>query len=146
MKIDKLNDNNTPIIHFHIYRNISRCTVHSRLSPQENIVCQKCACTPDPIVKAKVYTRKNLVMLETSIDEFHKSYYMMAIQKLAFHFPHMCILVTHNCGKTHIDAIKYSAEFQYLSCRCYYTERVVASFSAKFNMNIMMEIYLYILR
>ena len=41
------------------------------------------------LIKTKIYTRKELVMMETSIADFHKSFYIPAIKKLAFHLPHV---------------------------------------------------------
>ena len=46
-----------------------------------------------------IYTRKNLVMMETTIYEFHTSFYIPAIQKLAFHLPHVRILGTNQFGE-----------------------------------------------
>ena len=39
----------------------------------------------------KVYTWKDLVLLETYITEFHEKFYIPAIPKLEFHFTHMRI-------------------------------------------------------
>ena len=51
----------------------------------------------------RVYTLKELVLLETLISEFHEKYYITEIQKLTFHLPHMHILVTRHCGKERCD-------------------------------------------
>ena len=47
----------------------------------------------------KIYTRKEIVMTETTIFEFHNRYYIIAIQKLAFDLPHVRILGTNHCGE-----------------------------------------------
>ena len=47
----------------------------------------------------KIYTRKELVMMETTIYDFHTSFYIPAIQKLAFRLPHVRILGTNHCGE-----------------------------------------------
>ena len=47
----------------------------------------------------KLYTRKDLVLLETLISEFHDKYNTPEIKKLEYHFPHVCTLVMHNCVK-----------------------------------------------
>ena len=44
-------------------------------------------------------TRKELVMTETTIYDFHASFSIPAIQKLAFHLPHVRILCTNYCGE-----------------------------------------------
>ena len=46
-----------------------------------------------------IYTRKELVMMETTISYFHNRFYIPSIQKLAFHLPHLRILRTNHCGK-----------------------------------------------
>ena len=52
-----------------------------------------------------MYT-KELVLLETSITEFHKQFYIPEIKKLPFHLPHVHIIGTHQCGKEHHDEFK----------------------------------------
>ena len=37
-------------------------------------------------------------MMETTISYFHTIFYIPAIQKLAFHLPHVRILGTNQCG------------------------------------------------
>ena len=77
----------------------------------------------------KIYTRKELVMMETTISDFHTSFYIPAIQKLAFHLPHVRILGTNHCGEMRHRAFKRRELFQDFLCRRDYAERVVASFS-----------------
>ena len=68
-------------------------------------------------------------MMKKSIDDFHTSFYIPSIQKLAFHLPYVRILGTHNCGKTRHEALKHCRVFQDMLCCRYYSEIVVASFS-----------------
>ena len=79
----------------------------------------------------KIYTRKELVMMDKTISDFHTSFYILAIQKLAFHLPHVLILGTSNCGEMRRTAFKQRELFQDVLCRRDYAERVVASFSNK---------------
>ena len=58
-----------------------------------------CSTVPQIYTRAKLYTHKELALLETFIVEFHKKFYMPAIQKLEFKIPHVKILGTHQCGK-----------------------------------------------
>ena len=69
------------------------------------------------------------MMIETTIYDFHTSFYIPAIQKLSFHPPHVRILGTHHCGETQRTAFKRRELFQDVLCRSYYAKRVVASFS-----------------
>ena len=56
----------------------------------------------------KPYTRKDLVMTETSIYDFHTSFYIPSIQDLEYHVSHVCIIGTHHCGNTHCEVFKLS--------------------------------------
>ena len=82
-----------------------------------------------PDKSTKVYTRKELVMMETSISDFHTSFYKPAIHKLAFHLPHVRILGTNHCGELRRTAFKRRELFQDVIFRRDYAERVVASFA-----------------
>ena len=66
----------------------------------ENKKCQLCVTLTDSILNEKLYTRKELVTMGTSIVEFHQLLEIPAMQKLAYHLPHVLILVTYHCGNT----------------------------------------------
>ena len=68
-------------------------------------------------------------MMETTIYNFYTSFYIPAIQKLAFHIPRVQILGMNHCGDSRRTAFKRLESFQYVLCRRYYADRVVASFS-----------------
>ena len=78
---------------------------------------------------AKVHTQKELVLLETSITELREKFYISAIQKLAFHLPHVRILGTHQRGKKGRKAFKHRGNLHYDLCKRDYAERVVSSFA-----------------
>ena len=77
----------------------------------------------------KIYTRKELVMMEITISDFCTSFYIPVIQNLAFHLPQVRILSTNHCGESRRTAFKLSELFQDVLCRCDYSERLVARFS-----------------
>ena len=77
----------------------------------------------------KIYTRKELFMMETTIPDFYTSFYIPVIQKLAFRIPHVRILSTNHCGEIRHTAFKRRELFQDVICCFDYSERVVASFS-----------------
>ena len=77
---------------------------------------------------AKIYTRKELVMMETTISEFNTSFYIPSIQNTAFHLPHVRILGTNHCGAMQRTSFKRRELFQDFLCRRDYSERVVANF------------------
>ena len=82
-----------------------------------------------PDKSTKIYTRKELVMMEKKIYYFHTSFYITSIQNLAFHLPHVRILGTNHCGEMRRTAFKRCELFQDVLCRRDYAERVVASFA-----------------
>ena len=53
---------------------------------------------------AKLYTGKDLVMMETSIADIHTSLYIPEIQNLAFHLPQVRILGNNYCDNTRREA------------------------------------------
>ena len=76
-----------------------------------------------------MYTRKDLVIMETSISEFRKSVYTTPIQNLAFNVPTVRIRGNHNYGNTLREAFEHCELFQYVLCHSDYLEQVVASFA-----------------
>ena len=68
-------------------------------------------------------------MMETTISDFRTSFYIPAIHKLAFHLPHVRILVTNHCGELRRKAFKRRELFQDVLCYRDYADRVVASFA-----------------
>ena len=68
-------------------------------------------------------------MMETTLYNFHTSFYIPKIQKLAFHIPHVQILRTNNCGEYHRTAFKHRKSFQDVLCCRDYADRVVATFA-----------------
>ena len=68
-------------------------------------------------------------MMETTISDFHTSFYIPTIHKLAFHMPHLLILGTNHCGELRRTAFKRRECFQDVLCLRYYAERVVARFA-----------------
>ena len=77
----------------------------------------------------KIYTRKEFVMMETTISDFHTSFYIPSIKQLVFHLPHVRILRTNHCGELRRTAFKRRELFQDVLCRRDYAERVLASFA-----------------
>ena len=87
-------------------------------------------CFQDPatVTPAKLYNIKELVMMETYISDFHTSFYIPEIKKLACHLPHVHILGTNHCGNTLCEAFKHRSANQDVLCCHDYAERVVDSF------------------
>ena len=77
----------------------------------------------------KIYTRKQLVLTEKKIYDFHTRFYIPAIQKLAFHLPHVRILGTNHCGEMRRTSFKRRELFKDVLYHRDYAERVVARFA-----------------
>ena len=69
--------------------------------------------------------------METTISDFHTSFYITAIQKLAFHLSHVRILCTHHCVELRFTAFKRRELFQDVLCWRDFYERVVSRFANK---------------
>ena len=72
LESDDQNLNFSPTICFHVHHIIARWTVHDRHPFNENRQCWFCESYTDSIVTAKLYTGKELVMMETSVLVFHQ--------------------------------------------------------------------------
>ena len=76
----------------------------------------------------EISTRKELVMMETTISNFHIRYYITAIQKLDYNLPYVRIIGTNHCGEMRRTAFKRRELFQDVLCHLNYSERLVAIF------------------
>ena len=84
-------------IRFHIYNIIACCTTNVIIPLKDKKICHMCKKEYSSYEYIKIYTRKELVMMETTISDFHTSFYIPSIQELAFHLPHVRILSTNHC-------------------------------------------------
>ena len=107
----------THSIRFHIYHIIASCYMCKHIS--------------SPYELTKIYTRKQIVMTETTVYDFYTSFYIPSIEKLAFNLPPVHIIGTNHCGEMRCTAFKRRELLQYVLCRRYYYERVVASSAHK---------------
>ena len=85
-------------MNFNVYQHISHFNVHGRHPLNEKKQCQLGDAPTYSIVNAKTITRKELLIMETSIVYFDQQLYMPAKKKLALNLPHRHILGTHHCG------------------------------------------------
>ena len=89
----------TPSIRFHIYHIIGSFTAHGRIPLKDKKICYICKQDFLPDKSTNIYTRKELVMMETTISDFNTSFCIPAIPKLDFLLPHVRILGTNHCGE-----------------------------------------------
>ena len=96
-----------PVLQFvSYYHLIACCKKHGRLSLFDKKSCRECQQDTASVKSTKIYTRKELVMMETTISNFHKSFFIPAIQKFSFHIPCVQILGTNHCGDFFRTAFK----------------------------------------
>ena len=81
-------------ISFHVYRNLSRCNVHGIRPYEERTICSMCSTDLSSITPIKLYTQKELVLLETLISQFHKNDILQKFKN--WHsISHMCSFLEH---------------------------------------------------
>ena len=112
---------------FDIYKMVSHCKVTRWLPPDGK--CMLCSATPQTEPKAKIYTRKELVMMETSIYDFHTILYIPSIKNISFNVPHVCTIATHQYENTAPKKLNFCGYFHDVLCCSNYVELVVASFA-----------------
>ena len=78
---------------------------------------------------AKIHTKKELVMMETYIADFHTSFYIPSLRKLVFHLPRVRILGSNHFGNTLHEAFICHITKQDVLRYHDYSERVVGSFA-----------------
>ena len=88
--------NTSPSIRFHVYHIIAHCTKHGRLPLTDQKSCRKCQQYSDSVQSTKMYTRREILMMEITISNFHTSFYIPEIWKLAFYITHVQILGTNS--------------------------------------------------
>ena len=95
-----------PKLGFTFYHIIGHFTAHGRIQLKDKNICYMCKQESSPDNSTKIYTRKELVMTETTISEFHIRYYNIDIKKLAFQLPHVPKIGTSRCGEMRCTAFK----------------------------------------
>ena len=70
------------------------------ISPfNEKKQCQLCEASSDSKVTTKLYTIKEIIIISSPIDVFHKEYKIPSIEKLAFYLSHIILFVTDHFRK-----------------------------------------------
>ena len=94
---DIKHEKTTPSIRFHIYHIISHYTDHGKI-PLDYKKWYMCKQESSSDESTKIYTRKELVMMDTTTSDLRTIFYILAIQMLAFHLPYLRILGTNHYG------------------------------------------------
>ena len=122
------NTNFSPTMRFHVYHLTARYIVHDRRPFNEKKDCKLCEAYSDSKLTAKIYTTKDIFVMETSIVDFRQNFYVHAIKKLAFKLTHVHNLGTHHCGNKGQEAFKRHEYYQDVLCRWNYAEHLLAIF------------------
>ena len=64
----------TPSIRFHVYHITARCTSHGIIPLKDKKIFHMCEQESSSDESTKIYTRKELFMMETTIYDFHTSF------------------------------------------------------------------------
>jgi hypothetical protein len=112
-------------IRFH-HVNVTRCSIHGILERQAK-KCLECEQAVEGTKEGKVRTRKHLTLLTRSINEFMKNYYLVALERYAYHLPHVRILSKNSCGTMRLNWFNETPGA--LKTTRAYTERMSAAFN-----------------
>ena len=91
-------------------------------------ICSLCPIFPTTPTRIKFYKKEEPVLMDTSIEQFHKKIYITDLKNPTFNLPHICILVTHYCGKEQHSAFQRRGYYQYIKFCYEYTEILVSRF------------------
>ena len=127
---DDNNSNCTPSIFFHVYHLVARCTKHGRIPLTDKKSCRECQHGTASGQSTKIYTRKELVMMETTISNFHQKHLFWQAITWRFILP-MYKYWLQITVATLFEPFLKPKNFQYVLCHRDYAERVVSSFSNK---------------
>ena len=92
-------------IKFHIFKNISKCTIHGLRPFKHNNMCELCDTINEKYKKGKIMVNKCFVLHEEILDVSHEYFNTPTIEKKLFHIAHIRILGSMECGKTINDCL-----------------------------------------
>ena len=117
-----------------------------RYTFNENKQYRLCETTTNLIVNKKLYARKNIVIMDTSILEFHQNVYIPAIQKLSLHLTYVHFLGTNYCRNSHQETSNSRAVYRNVLCVEIMQRIEYLVLHNKSNLNTMVVIYLFLLK
>ena len=116
-------------IRFHVYCNVSYCTVQGIHQYEEQRTPSIGSTDISTVTLGKIYIPKELLLLKTLISYFSQKNYIPSIQKLAFNFPCVRILGAYHRGKERHEEFKCWIKEHDVLCQRDYSELIVFSFS-----------------
>ena len=118
-------NNNIENIHFGAYKYLYKCKIHGPLIGNSS-ECGKCLLgvnNNSQEFSEKISKRKEIALMESSIDKFHKDFYIPHLKKYKYHIALVTLLSKNHCKKMRCDAFENNANW-ILSERDY-AERLV---------------------
>ena len=100
---NKKHEDTTPSIRFHIYHIIGCCTANGRIPLKDKKMCYMCKQESSPHESTKIYTRKYLVMMYTTIYFFVSDTTFQPSKSWHFAY-HMCSYLVQ------ITVVKFEAQ------------------------------------
>ena len=95
----KESDQHNLKICFHVYILVPLCMVHVRCTPEGGGICWLYLSVPALETNLKLYTRKEFVMTETSIYDYHTSFYIPDFFSMLITCPHAVWYITSEYKK-----------------------------------------------
>ena len=86
-------------IMFHIFQNISKCSIYELVPFIHKNTCKLFDVIPDKDKKGRIIVKKCFFLHEEVVEVFHKYVYIPTIEKLSFHLAHVRILGSMEYGK-----------------------------------------------
>jgi hypothetical protein len=127
-EVESMTGHDAPVINFHHYVPFTKCSKHGSLTLRAK-ECERCENTQEGGKKGKIQTRKELTLLCRPIGVFIADFYLVALEKYAYHSPHVKILSKQEtqCGSTRMKAF-LSRPGSIKTIRDY-AERLLATFN-----------------
>ena len=94
-----------------------KCKLHGLLSRNSSF-CQKCKVIAEGnqlFIPEKIIKKKEIAILETSIDKFHKEIYIPTLSQYRYHIALVIILSKNHCKKSRFEAFSSNSSWFFLN-------------------------------
>ena len=109
-----------PTIYFHVYNVITRCTMHVPQPLEDKKQYRLCSDYLEDVSSSNLYSRKELIIMESYISKFHQNYYIPVILVSWFlahgavsshsNLYHLATLLYLGCYRTPIQSFPWNGE------------------------------------
>ena len=109
-------------IKFHIFHNISKCSIYGLRQFKYNNIRKLCDLTQDKYKIREIIVKKSFVLCEEFIDVFHNKFYIPTIEQLSSYIFYVSIIGSVSCGKTRNHSFYENSWENNLKLSKYYTK------------------------